>query len=878
MPKIDPNDFDTASNRDADPWAGSSAKAGGTLDDMPSEMDDKQWLQIAAQNKSVADSYLDPLRSVWADGYNAYRNQHSAKSTYQSARWRGRSKIHRPKMRSFVRKSAAALANALFASSDVIGVEAQNPLSPESMASAAVNKSLLEYRLDRKNGKSGVPWFQTVVGAHNDAIITGLCVSKQFWEYRSVETGKTKKVPLPGPNGKPLTVGGKPLMVDQKEVKIVRDRPMVQLFPPELVLRDPGADWLDQAQESSFIGLMYPMTIGDAEAMIRDSQSKTTHTKWRKLDRAALTAARLQIDSAGVRNAREGTTSDRIDQSNSAQQEFHRIWLIEWFIRWRGEEWHYWTAGISQMLSDPVPLEQAYPAFGGERPIVIGVTSIEPHKADPMSQVASLLPLQDEINALVNLRIDGVKETLRPLAMVKKGSLIDISAIQNRSGDSAVYVTNPREDVQFDRPSNIGQEAYMEMAQLNVDFDDVAGQFNGGTVQTNRQLNETVGGMKMLNASANTVADFDTRCFIETWVEPVLRQLVRLEQYYEDDVVILALAGEKAELYKRYGVDKITNDLLDRELSVTVSAGIGTADPTAKLGKFQQALAVAVGALGPELAMRMKQDAVFDEVFGNAGYRDATARFLHPGDNEDPRIKKMKEAMDQAMAEVEDQTAERENKLEQKRIDVAGEIVNTIISNEQQMLAGQQAAQQQQAGQDQQNQHESDMASQEQEHDMAKADMSETNKLVSAASKGGDQMATNQNGFANAILTQLLGQGNMPPQGPGGGGGGPQPGMPAQPDPMAAVAPVLQQMQEQNAQNMTVMMQMMQRMTQALGNLAEGMKMIAEAQTAPKRIVAGPDGTPVGVVSLPPMSGPPQPSMPMPPSQPPMMNGSGMMQ
>ena len=291
-------------------------------------------------------------------------------------------------------------------------------------------------------------------------------------------------------------------------------------------------------------------------------------------------------------SAREGNTADRLDQTNSAAQEFNRCWLIEWFMRFRGEEWHYWTAGTNTMLSDPVPVEQAYPEFGGERPVVIGVAGIEPHNVTPMAPVSATMPLQDEMNSLVNLRIDTLKEAIRPLTMVKKGSLTDITAIQNRSGDSAVYVNDPQTDVVFDRPPGPSQEAYMEMAHLNADFDTVFGQFDGGSVSTNRQLNETVGGLNLLNQSANAVAEYDTRVLIETWVEPVLRQIVRLEQYYEDDKTILALCGQKAELYQRFGIDEITNELLDHELSVTVSAGIGSTNPEQKLTKFQQAIMV----------------------------------------------------------------------------------------------------------------------------------------------------------------------------------------------------------------------------------------------------------------------------------------------
>ena len=66
------------------------------------------------------------------------------------------------------------------------------------------------------------------------------------------------------------------------------------------------------------------------------------------------------------------------------------------------------------------------------------------------------------------------------------------------------------------------------MERLNADFDDLAGNFSIGSVQTNRSLGETVGGMKMMTSNANAAGEFDLRIFVETWVEPTLRQIVKL--------------------------------------------------------------------------------------------------------------------------------------------------------------------------------------------------------------------------------------------------------------------------------------------------------------------------------------------------------------
>jgi hypothetical protein len=58
--------------------------------------------------------------------------------------------------------------------------------------------------------------------------------------------------------------------------------------------------------------------------------------------------------------------------------------------------------------------------------------------------------------------------------------------------------------------------------QLDIEFDDLSGQQNYGTVQDNNALGKTLGGLKLAAGAANAVQEFDIRVWIETWCEPVL--------------------------------------------------------------------------------------------------------------------------------------------------------------------------------------------------------------------------------------------------------------------------------------------------------------------------------------------------------------------
>ena len=107
-------------------------------------------------------------------------------------------------------------------------------------------------------------------------------------------------------------------------------------------------------------------------------------------------------------------------------------------------------------------------------------------------------------------------------------------------------------------------------------------------------------------------------------MEPVLRQLVKLEAKYESDEIVLGVAGQKAQL-QRYGVDRITDDLLNQDVTIYVNVGMGATDPNSKLQKFAMAAQTVAGIAQALPGANMEE--VRKEVFGLAGYRDGSQFF-----------------------------------------------------------------------------------------------------------------------------------------------------------------------------------------------------------------------------------------------------------
>jgi hypothetical protein len=66
-------------------------------------------------------------------------------------------------------------------------------------------------------------------------------------------------------------------------------------------------------------------------------------------------------------------------------------------------------------------------------------------------------------------------------------------------------------------------------------------------------------------------------------------QIVRLEQYYESDPTVLGLCGAEGAALEKYGINKIDDELLEQDVTVRVSVGLGAGDPQQRLAKFQAA-------------------------------------------------------------------------------------------------------------------------------------------------------------------------------------------------------------------------------------------------------------------------------------------------
>tara|TARA_B100000212_G_scaffold112446_1_gene83792 strand:- start:3508 stop:5631 length:2124 start_codon:yes stop_codon:yes gene_type:complete len=632
--------------------------------------DDTDWLELSRSCYDNAVDYVQAAhRDDWERNLNLFNNEHPAGSKYNSDAFKRRSRLFRPKVRSYVRKNEAVTAQAFFSTNDVVNITPQNDNDPNQLASAGIMQELLNYRLQKT-----VPWFRLLVGARQTADIYGITAAKIFWHYAEAEDGEEV---VADENGMPI-INDKGDIDVQPRMTVVKDEPVIEPIEPENILFDPAADWLDPVGSSPYLIVRRPMFAIDVKQMMVDADPKTGQPAWKELDDATLQQGKEE-DAADLDDARNMFDGPSRRDTDAPIDDYEVVFVHENFVKRGDQDYHYYTLATAAMLTDPTPVGEVYlHCKNGDRPVVVGYSNIEAFKPYPSSRVEMLGPLQQESNDLANLRMDALKFSLTPMVKVRRGNKALVPALMNRSPAKVITMDDPATDVIEMAPPPVNSQAYAEQDRINLDFDELAGNFNNSSIQSNRRMNETVGGMAMLSGQSNTLMEYDLRVFSESFVEPVLRQMVHLEQAYETDSVVLALAAEKADLFQKYGINQITDDLLQGELTVNVNVGIGGTDPLMQGRKFAlamqtfgQLVAPLVQLYGPNVLETSGVEAIASEIFGKAGYKDGQ-RFLNfkDGQGEDPRIQQLQaqlgqmgQIIQQLQGQVKDKNIDRQVKL-----------------------------------------------------------------------------------------------------------------------------------------------------------------------------------------------------------------------
>lgn len=586
------------------------------------------WLSNAKEAYESSTSFIDEnLRSDWEYSVKAFKNEHAPGSKYLSEEYKARSRIFRPKTRSIIRKNEAAAAVALFSNMDIVDVTPGNPADITNVASAACIKQLLEYRLSKT-----IPAFPLVMGAIQEAQKTGSVCSYNYWDY--------------------VKVGD----------KLVKDQPCIDLRPIENIRLDGGASWIDPVNTSPYFCDIVPMYVCDVKQMMGATDDKTSSPKWKKFGDSDILKARPDVLDS-IWKARQSGNPEKIEATEL--KNFELVWVMRWFMKdSQGVDHCFYTLGTENILTEAKPVDDVY--FHGKRPYTLGCSIIETFRALKTSMPSLIRPVQQEINDVTNQRLDNVKFVLNKRWLVARGRQTDVQSLVRNVPGGVTLTSDPNTDIRESNWPDVTSSAYVENDRLSGELDELAGNFSPNTRVANNAMNDTLGGSRMASQGAGIMSDYLLRTVIETWWEPTLRHLVLLEQYYETDEVVLEVCERKAQLFPRFGISRITDNMLLNEVNVSVNVGMGASNPTERFQRFVMATKTATEMIATAPPSFNVQEAI-KELYSNAGYRDGS-RFWN--EKIDPRLAKAMQAIQQLQGMVKGKQMELQfqGALEQARM------------------------------------------------------------------------------------------------------------------------------------------------------------------------------------------------------------------
>jgi len=612
-----------------------------------------KWLRIARAIYEGSTDYLNAnLRYQWEKSLSLFNGNHPPGSKYNTAAYDKRSKFFRPKTRTAVRNLQAAMTVAFFTNEDVISIEPANGNDEKQSAAAVVAQSIMQYRLTNT-----IPWFQTMVAALQDAAVQGVCISHQYWDFHEAKESYTE---VDSDNRTIMDEEGNPQIHEQ--ITAIKDRPVIELISPENIRIDPAADWADPIKSSPYIVHLIPMYLQDVRAKIDSGE-------WLDVsDEELLSTTDESEQDNTTRLVRDEPRMD--PKENEAEfgelKDYWIIWVHKNIVKSEGIDYCYFTAGTEIMLTEAKPLREMFPWLRDEeRPYVMGAVNLEAHKVYPSGTVELTQELQAAANDIWNQRFDNVKLAMNKRYHIRRDRNIDLDALFRSVPGGAVEMDDPDTDVRIVETRDVTGSAYAEQDRINMDFDELQGNFSTSTVQGARNLNETVGGMNLLAGSSSTIAEYTLRTFADTWVEKTLKQLLRLEQYYETDQIVLAVAGQAAQQqFAKFNIDEMLDELLRQDVLLKVNVGLNATDPLKRV----QDLLFGINTLAqfPGVAEKINLPELTKEVFGQLGFKDGS-RFILWDSEADPRIEEMQKQLQelQNILATDQQKAQGRMQIEQ---------------------------------------------------------------------------------------------------------------------------------------------------------------------------------------------------------------------
>lgn len=570
---------------------------------------ESKMVQLASEAYSSSTNYLQYKRSEWIRHYDMYNSVHINEGGLISEKYHKPnyklSKMYVPKTHEFVKSQIASVIQAYFSNDELMYFSPQNDSDNLANLYADYLTYYFEEILQRNNW-----WYQFTISAFEQGVLHNFIPAKVCYD-------PDKKMPV------------------------------AKLIPIEDFRLHPGADPYNPIETSPYIINIIKMYVYQVKE--RQDFEKYGDNAWNKVTNDDYINSSTSFETTVV-YARNRNQINPDKKGDTSLNEHSIVYVHENIIKVDGQDYLFYTLGSGALLSKIKKLEEVY--LHG-RPFVLGNIALEEAKLYPSSVLDNLRHIQEIINELVNVGFDGKKMRLFPRLLVSNTAKIDINALVNARPDSLIFTKDPQKDIQALSVPNQYDAVTPEISLFNSHFDDVSGRFAPSSMAQGDSP-DSVGGMQMMNSSANQVSEGYLRTFNETFLEKVVYMMIQVCKHYgfEDKDLDKKLMTNN-QLLAKYGItDKKfnINKLKDQDLDININVGMGATNPSMRLERFLTGINSII-KVNPAIAQNLDMQAVMTEIMSIQGYKDPQ-KFFNMQQN--PVVEQLQQQVQQLQAQKED--------------------------------------------------------------------------------------------------------------------------------------------------------------------------------------------------------------------------------
>jgi hypothetical protein len=360
------------------------------------------------------------------------------------------------------------------------------------------------------------------------------------------------------------------------------DRPTFVLYPPEQVFPDMIAQTPKAMQYVIFVNYL---TKNEIEELGYDEDYDIDDLKPIAIPSNAVKAARFAGQRDPLASVQENyyPSPDKLStQEKGSFQDRYEVWEVFW--KEEGKIKFAVSSRDEVFMKKPIDSP-----FGNDYlPVVTGTCLIEAHKLIGEGFPEPLEGPQENLNHVLNMRLDELALAMNPMNIVNRYANVDLQSLVNVRPGGIALADDAKDAVERLKIADVTASAYAESAAIEQQMDEIS-MVTPGKQGLGRESKATVA--QINQAEANAKIDLVVAIVGVTFINNFYYMLTNMIQRFETDKKIFRVANEPLRMDG--SLNPLEEDILDIddfEADIILEVGL---DKVSRSLQIQQKLLVA---------------------------------------------------------------------------------------------------------------------------------------------------------------------------------------------------------------------------------------------------------------------------------------------